>query len=250
MHSSSVMQEEDEAQGILNSHIEDPNSTPAQLSDAKDTLEIKASVVRQAQARVESCQEKIALILEEIGGHGKFSDTESQALSTIGFKAQEMVLDWTLEMLLASENRLQHATERHTQLEATIRQLVMANKDVEGQKSNAETMVQNMNRKMRDKMAELEQLRKDLNISHKSRDKINQELHATKEEARALGVELKESKSETNNVKQELAVCSLLARHQNSTLLTVEQEHSWCRYRRKDQKIVILCVAVLSEEPG
>ena len=200
------MQEEDEAQGILNCAIEDPNSTEEQLSVSKDTLEIKASIVRQAQARVESCQEKIALLLERIGGHGTFSDTESQALSAVGFRVQDLVLDWTLEMLLASESRLQHATERHTQLEATVRQLTMAHKDVEGQKSNAETTIQNMNRKMRDKMAELEQLRKDLAVSNKARDQINQQLLAAKEDARQVEILLKDSKRDAENAKQELGV--------------------------------------------
>lgn len=202
----SPMQEEGEAQSILNSSIQDPNSTEEQLSVAKDALEIKASIVRQAQARVESCQEKIALILDEIGGHGTYSDTESQVLSMVGFQVQELVLDWTLEMLLASESRMQHATERHTQLEATIRQLTMTNKDVEGRKSNAETTVQNMNRRLRDKMTELEQLRKDLAVSNKSRDKIQQEMASAKEDARQVGLLLKESKREAGNAKQQLLV--------------------------------------------
>lgn len=202
------MQEEDEAQGILNSNIQDPNSTEEQLSVSKDALEIKANISRQAKARVESCQEKIALLLQQIGEHGTFSDTESQVLSVVGFQVQDMVLDWTLEMLLASEGRMLHATQRHTQLEATIRQLSLTNKDVEGQKSSAETTVQNMNRKMRDKMTELEQLRKDLAVSNRARDKIGQELLAAKEDARQIGIQLKDSKRDTEIAKQQLGVRS------------------------------------------
>ncbi|NJR42650.1 MAG: hypothetical protein HC767_08250 [Akkermansiaceae bacterium] len=200
------MQEEADAQDILDSTIQDPNSTEEQLSVAKDALDIKASRARQAQVRVESCQEKIALMMEEIGGHETFSDTASQALSMAGFHAQELVLDWTLEMLLASEHRLQHATERNTQLKATIRQLTMANKNVEGQKSNAQTTVENMNRELRNKMAELESLRKELAVSNKSRDMIHQELSAAKADARQVGLLLKEAKHNTENAKQQLVV--------------------------------------------
>jgi hypothetical protein len=200
------MQQEDEAQGVLNNSIQDPSSTEEQLSVAKDALEIKASIVRQAQARVESCREKIALILEEIDGHGSFFDTESAVLSIVGFQVQDLILDWTLEMLLASESRLQHATEQHTQLKATIRRLTMANKDFEGEKSNAETAVQSMNRNMRDKMAELEQLRKDLAESNKAREKIGQAFSAAKEEARQLSLLLKQSKRDEQAAKQQLVV--------------------------------------------
>jgi chromosome segregation ATPase len=200
------MQQEEEAQGALNSSIQDPNSTEEQLSVAKDALEIKASIVRQAQARVESCKEKIGFILEEIERQGAFVDTESAVLSMAGFEAQDLVLDWTLEMLLASESRIQHVHERCRQLEATIRQLTTTNLDVEGRKSIAEASIHNMNRKMRDKMAELEQMRSDLVISNRSRDKIDQELTAAKEDTRRVTLLLKHSREDVQAEKQQLVV--------------------------------------------
>jgi septal ring factor EnvC (AmiA/AmiB activator) len=144
--------------------------------------------------------------LEEIERQGAFVDTESAVLSMAGFEAQDLVLDWTLEMLLASESRIQHVHERCRQLEATIRQLTTTNLDVEGRKSIAEASIHNMNRKMRDKMAELEQMRSDLVISNRSRDKIDQELTAAKEDTRRVTLLLKHSREDVQAEKQQLVV--------------------------------------------
>jgi chromosome segregation ATPase len=200
------LQDESAAEALHTSRLQDPNSTEEQLSTAKDALDMQTSKRRQAQARVEACQEKISFLLEEIGAQGAYSDTESQSLSMRGLQVQVMVLDWTLEMLLASEERTQQAVERHTQLEAALRQMTVTNKDVEGQKSSTDAALKNMSRKMKEKMVEVEQLRQELVVANRSRDKINQELTSLKEDIKQCSLLLKEAKRETEAAKQKLVV--------------------------------------------
>lgn len=179
-------------------------------ADAQQLVNEKAGLRREAEAQLHACEHKISLYLEEIGMQQLYTDPAARHLSLVGMQMEECVQDWTLEMLLVSERKARQILERNVQLESDIRQLHLSRSDVEGQKSSVDSALSKLEIKMKGKLVEIEQIKRDLAVSYRSRDKLDQEIAALKENIRFQTQQLKEARRETETAKQKTLVHTFL----------------------------------------
>lgn len=179
-------------------------------ADAQQLVNEKAGLRREAEAQLHACDHKVSLYMEEIGMQQLYTDPAARHLSLVGMQMEECVQDWTLEMLLVSERKARQILERNAQLESDIRQLTLSRQDVVGQKSSVDVALNKLDHKMKGKLMEIEQLKRDLAVSYRSRDKLDQEIVALKENVRLQAQQLKEARRETEMAKHRTLVHTLL----------------------------------------
>lgn len=202
--SDTPLQEEQDAEA--KSCIMVDSEQEREHADAQQALKEKVTNRREIEAKLHACEHKISLYMEEIGMQQLYTDPAARRLSLVGMQMEECVQDWTLEMLLISERKARQASERNAQLEADIRQLTLAREDVEGQKSCVDSALDRLDQKMKAKLVEIEQLKRDLATSYRSRDKLDQEIAALKETAKHQALQLKEARRETEAAKHRALV--------------------------------------------
>lgn len=219
LHQSDGMQEEQHAEAKLRA-LSDSGSDE-ERAEAQQAVNIQSGLRREAEAQLHACEHKIALYMEEVGMQQLYTDPAARHLSLVGMQMEECVQDWTLEMLLVSERKARQVLEQNAQLESDIRQLTLTRKDVQGQKSSADKALTTLEQKMKARLMELEQLKRDLAVSYRARDKLDQEIASLKEDGKKQAQQLKEARLETAAAKQKIVVCTL------STLLLRYVIRSW-----------------------
>eukprot|EP00892_Ulva_mutabilis_P002273 jgi/Ulvmu1/12046/UM083_0059.1 len=169
---------------------------------AQQAVDLRTGRRREVEAQVHACEHKISLYLEEISMQQLYTDPAACQLSLVGMQMEECVQDWMLEMLLISERKARESLDRIAELEADITQLTLVRDDVEGQKSVVDSALDKLDQRMKVKLVQIEQLKRDLAISYRSRDKLEQEIAALKDEAKQQTSQLREARRETEAAQQ------------------------------------------------
>ena len=198
------MQEEQAAEAKL-STLQDVGNEQ-DCAQAEHAFALNAGQRREVEAKLHACEHKISMYTEEVGMQQLYTDPAARQLSLVGMQMEECVQDWTLEMLMISERKAQNILVQNSQLEAEIRQLRLARANVEGQKTCVDSALGELDQKMKLKLVEIEQLKRDLATSYRSRDKLDQEIAALKEKVKQQAIELKDTRRELEAAKQRIMV--------------------------------------------